>query len=86
MTGLEDRVARLEHQVDLELVTKSDLARAQLEISRDIANLAAGIGADLRGLRADIADLRELRADVAAIRQALEHRRPEFRWPWESRA
>jgi hypothetical protein len=59
----------------LELVTKSDLAKAQLAISRDIANMATGIGADLR----------ELRTDVAAIRKALEHR-PRFRWPWESRA
>lgn len=66
---LEDRVARLEAQQDL--ATRADIATARLDISRDIADLASGVGSDLRAIR----------QELAGIRALLERR--TFRWPWE---
>jgi len=68
---LEERVARLEQQQ--ELATRADLRAATLELSRDIANLAAGVGGDLR----------EILQELFTIRRLLERR--AFRWPWEVR-
>lgn len=76
---LEERVARLEQQQNL--ATKADL----LEIRRDIADLAAGIGTDLRAVRQDIAgihqdigdmrrDIRGIHNDLTEIRGLLERR------------
>ena len=73
-TTLEDlaaRVARLEEHQGL--ATKADLVDLRLDISRDIANLASGIGNDMRAMRQDLAEIRRL----------LERR--AFRWPWEAR-
>ena len=83
---LEERIARLEAQQNL--ATKADLAAVRLEISRDIANLATGIGDDLRAMRQDMGglhdDLRAIRQELAGIRELLT--RSAFRWPWEKRS
>lgn len=80
---IEERVARLEAQQGL--ATKADIASARLDISRDIADLASGVGSDLRAIRQDMAglrgDIREVRQELAGIRELLEHH--TFRWPWE---
>ena len=86
---LTARVTRLEAHQDV--ATTSDV----LDVRRDIASLAAGIGGDLREIRTDLAsvhtDLREIRTDldtmrgdISAIRRVLE--RGLFHWPWESRS
>lgn len=64
---LEERVARLEGRIEGmgQPATKADM----LELSRQIANLATGVGTDLRALRQDVAEIRRL----------LERRR---RWPF----
>jgi hypothetical protein len=78
-----ERLTRLEGRVDAlgTPATKADLAEVRLELSRDIANLASGIGGDLRSIRADVAGLRTdmagVHTDLAAIRVLLERRR---RW------
>jgi hypothetical protein len=72
---LAARVARLEEHQGL--ATKADLADLRLELSRDIANLAGGIGA----VRQNLATLHN---DLAEIRRLLERR--AFRWPWEARS
>jgi hypothetical protein len=70
--------------------TKADLAALGVELSRDIANLAAGVGSDIRAIREDVAlihadlagmrdDIAGMREDVAGIRQLLERRRPWWR-------
>ena len=73
---LEERVSRLEQQ--------QGLAAATLELSRDISNLAAGIGGDIRAIRGDIAGIRQdvagLHSDVAEIRRLLERRRNWWFW------
>ncbi len=85
LENLELRVARLEEHQGL--ATKADLAAVRIELSRDIANLATGIGKDLRDVRQDLAtvhaDLGEIHTDLGEIRRLLERR--AFRWPWEAR-
>ena len=87
-TTLDDlaaRVSRLEERQGL--ATKADLADLRIELSRDIASLATGVGTDLRAVRQDLAtlhgDLAAMRGDLADIRRLLE--RGTFRWPWEAR-
>jgi len=77
--SMEQRLSRLEGRVDAlgTPATKADVAEVRIELSRDIANLATGIGNDLRAIRADVATLRE---DVAEIRRLLERRRTW--WPF----
>jgi len=81
------RVARLEEHQGL--ATKTDL----LDIHRDIASLATGIGTDLRAVRQDLAtlhtdldamrgDITTIHTDLSDIRRLLERR--TFRWPWEA--
>lgn len=76
------RVTRLEAHQDV--ATKSDV----LDVRRDIASLATGIGGDLREIRTDLAGLHTemaaMRGDISAIRRVLE--RGLFHWPWESRS
>ena len=68
---LAARVARLEERQGL--ATKADLADVRVELSRDIAKLATGIGTDLREIRAQLTTQSH---DLAGIR----HRpRPD---PW----
>ena len=79
--SMEQRLSRLEGRVDAlgTPATKADVAEVRVELSRDIANLAEGIGNDLRAIRADVASLAEtvagLRQDVSEIRRLLERRR-----------
>jgi len=77
--SMEQRLSRLEGRVDAlgTPATKADVAEVRIELSRDIANLATGIGNDLRAIRTDVATLRE---DVAEIRRLLERRRTW--WPF----
>jgi len=82
--SLEDlaaRVARLEERQGL--ATKADL----LEVRRDIASMASGIGTDLRGIRQDLEgihrDVAYMRGELTEIRRLLQ--RGMFRWPWEPR-
>jgi len=82
VTTLEDlasRVARLEERQGL--ATRADLGTVRIELSRDIANLAAGISGDLRAVRQDLGTIH---ADLGEIRRLLERR--AFRWPWEARS
>lgn len=69
---LAARVARLEEHQGL--ATRADL----LDIRRDIASLATGIGTDMRALRTDLSTIH---TDLSDIRRLLERR--AFRWPWE---
>jgi len=55
--------------------TKADLAEARLELSRDIANLAKGIGDDVRAIRADISGLRQ---DFASLSETVAGLRQDF--------
>jgi hypothetical protein len=80
---LEERLTRLEGRVDAlgTPATKADLTSLGIQLSKEIADLATGIGGDLRSIRADVAGLRTdmagVHADLAAIRVLLERRR---RW------
>jgi hypothetical protein len=73
LEDLAARVARLEEHQGL--ATRTDL----VDIRRDIASLATGIGTDLRSLRSDLA---AIHTDLSDIRRLLERR--TFRWPWEA--
>jgi uncharacterized protein (UPF0335 family) len=82
-TTLDDlaaRIARLEEHQGL--ATKADL----VEVRRDIADLATGIGSDLRAMRQDMegmrADVAWMRSETTEIRRLLQHR--AFRWWWQS--
>jgi len=83
LEDLAARVARLEEHQGL--ATRADLVEVRVELSRDIANLATGIGTDLREIRAQLTtqgqDLAGIHAELAEIRHLLERR--AFRWPWE---
>jgi hypothetical protein len=74
MTTIDElaaRVARLEEHQGL--ATRADV----VDVRRDIADQATGIGTDLRTMRGDIADMR---TELVTIRRLLE--RSRFRWPW----
>jgi len=78
MTTLDDlaaRVARLEQHQDL--ASRADL----IDIRRDIADMATGIGTDLRAVRQDLATMHN---DLTDIKRLLA-RGIVFRWPWEAR-
>lgn len=74
---LAARIARLEEHQGL--ATKADV----LDVRRDIADLATGIGTDLRAMRQDVEDIRRdtawMRGELTEIRRLLQRR---ARWPW----
>jgi len=78
LDDLMARIARLEErQAGLIPSTMTDVENVRVELSRDIANLASGIGTDLREIRAQLTSQGD---DIAEIRRLLERR--TFRWPW----
>jgi hypothetical protein len=83
---LAARLARLEERQGL--ATKADLKDVEVNIRRDIASLATGIGTDLRAIRQDMegihADMAAMRGDLTEIKRLLA--RGVFRWPWERRS
>jgi hypothetical protein len=76
--SIEERVARLEARLDAQAqhATRADLAAVEVSIRKDIADLATGIGGDLRGMRQD---LTYMRGEMTEIRRLLQRRRW---WVW----
>lgn len=70
-----------------EPATQADLLSVEVNIRRDIAAMAQGIGTDIRAIKEQLAsqgqDIAEMRQDIREIRQILA--RGIFRWPWEPR-
>jgi hypothetical protein len=75
---IEERVALLEARADARSLpaTRADLAAVEVSIRHDIADLASGIGGDLRGMRQD---LTYMRGEMTEIRRLLQRRRW---WMW----